>query len=183
MNIVPTQLAGVYRVGTSTFHDSRGAFSRYYCENELASIVGNRKIVQINHSLTNAVGSVRGLHYQRAPHAEMKLVRCIKGSIWDIAVDLRAGSATFLQWHAEILSAENANMLTIPEGCAHGFQVLEANSEIIYFVTASYEPGAEGGVRYNDMRIAIDWPLAATEISDKDRQIPLLTENFSGISV
>jgi dTDP-4-dehydrorhamnose 3,5-epimerase len=112
--------------------DERGFFTRLFCHNELGELIGARQIVQINQSSTRTVGAVRGLHYQHGPSAEMKLVRCIKGKVWDVAVDLRAGSPTFLYWHAEELSAENAHMMVIPEGFAHGFQVLEEDSELLY---------------------------------------------------
>src|SRR3546814_535660 len=132
MKITPTALAGVSVVDTQAFRDHRGAFARLFCERELASIMGGRHIVQINHSRTTMVGAVRGMHFQSAPHAEMKLVRCLKGRVWDVAVDLRAGSPTFLRWHAQELSEDNARMLVISEGCAHGFQALEPDSELLY---------------------------------------------------
>jgi len=126
MKIVATPISGVFEVETTPFVDHRGAFARLYCEHELAEVIGGRRIVQINHSRTEMAGVVRGLHYQHPPHAEMKLVRCLKGRVWDVAVDLRQGSQTFLKWHAVELSPARANMLVIPEGLAHGFQVLEA---------------------------------------------------------
>ena len=152
-------IGGVHVVDSRAFFDERGAFGRLYCDHDLAGVIGPRRIVQINHSRTNTIGTVRGLHYQRAPHAEMKLVRCLKGKVWDVAVDLRAGSPTLLQWHAEELSAENCRMLVIPEGCAHGFQVLEEASELLYLHTAFYEPPAEGGIQPTDPALAIPWPL------------------------
>src|SRR5262249_48876555 len=135
-----TELPGVSIVDSTPFKDHRGAFARLFCERELASIIGERRIVQINHSRTATRGAVRGLHYQRPPDAEMKLVRCLKGRVWDVAVDLRRGSPTFLRWHAEELSAANGRMIAIPEGCAHGFQVLEPDSELLYLHTAFYNP-------------------------------------------
>lgn len=182
MNVLPTPLAGVMVIETTPFTDHRGAFSRLYCERELSGVLGTRHIVQINHSRTGAPGAVRGMHYQRPPHAEMKLVRCLKGRVWDVAVDLRAGSPTFLQWHAVELSPENGKMLVIPEGCAHGFQLFEAGSELLYLHTAFYEKSAEGGVRYNDPAVGIPWPLPATDLSERDRHHPLLIETFTGIA-
>jgi dTDP-4-dehydrorhamnose 3,5-epimerase len=179
----PTSLAGVAVVETTPRYDHRGAFARLYCDDELSTIIGHRRIVQINHSRTHIVGAVRGMHYQHSPHAEMKLVRCLKGRVWDVAVDLRAGSPTFLQWHAQELSAENVLMLAIPEGCAHGFQAMEADSELLYLHTAFYTPTAEGGLRSTDPRLNISWPLPVSDLSDRDRAHPLLTADFSGVLV
>ena len=181
MNVTQTALSGVVVVETTAFADHRGAFARLYCERELAPIVGERRIVQINSSRTRTVGAVRGMHFQAPPHAEMKLVRCLKGRVWDVAVDLRAGSSTFLKWHPEELTPENSRMLVIPEGCAHGFQVLEPDSEILYLHTASYTPDAEGGVRHDDPQLAINWPLPVTDISRRDISHPRIGPDFHGI--
>ena len=129
------------------------------------------------------VGAVRGLHFQHPPHAEMKLVRCLKGKVWDVAVDLRAGSSTFMQWHAEEMSPKNSRMLVIPEGCAHGFQVLEKNSELLYLHTSFYAPGFEGGVLFSDPRLNISWPLPVTDLSERDRHHPLIAPDFMGLIV
>ena len=183
VNIRPTRIAGLV-VGETTPHiDDRGAFARLYCERELASFIGQRRIVQINHSRTAAIGAVRGLHYQRPPHAEMKLVRCLKGRVWDVAVDLRHDSPTFLHWHAEELTPANSRMMVIPEGFAHGFQVLEPESELLYLHTAFYEPEAEGGLRHDDPSLAINWPLAVNDLSARDGSHSLIDFNFSGISL
>lgn len=181
MNVSQTPLHDVMIVETTAFSDERGLFARLYCENELSEIIGHRRIVQINYSRTHTVGAVRGLHYQQPPHAEMKLVRCLKGRVWDVAVDLRAKSPTFLQWHAEELTPDNARMLVIPEGCAHGFQVLEADSELLYLHTAAYQPNAEGGVAYNEPSLNIAWPLPITELSQRDRHHALIGTDFLGI--
>jgi dTDP-4-dehydrorhamnose 3,5-epimerase len=181
MNITPTKLAGVVVVETDKFVDPRGEFARLYCDSELEQVIGPRRIVQINISLTRKVGALRGLHFQYAPHEEMKLVRCLQGRVWDVVVDLRAGSPTFLEWHAEELSSKNSRMLVIPEGCAHGFQVLEEDSEMLYLHTEFYMPKADGRVRYNDPLIQIEWPLKVTEISIPDRDQNLLPSNFSGV--
>lgn len=183
MNVLPTPIAGVAVVETTPHADHRGAFARLFCQQELAPLTGRRNIVQINHSRTTHPGAVRGLHFQHPPHAEMKLVRCIRGHVWDVAVDLRAGSPTFLQWHAEELSAVNARMLVIPEGCAHGFQVLEADSELLYLHTAFYAPEAEGGLRHDDLRLGISWPRTVTDLSERDRSHPLLTADFAGLAL
>lgn len=150
---------------------------------DLAPAIGNRRIVQINHSLTCTVGALRGMHFQHAPHAEMKMVRCLKGRVWDAVVDLRYGSPTFLQWVAQELTPENALMMVIPEGCAHGFQILEENSELLYLHTAPYTPEAEGGVRYDDPAIEIDWPMPAVDLSERDMHHPLIKHPFQGIKL
>ena len=181
MKLVPTAIAGVFVAQTNAFQDNRGAFARLYCETELAEAVAGRQIRQINHSRTAAVGAVRGMHFQFAPDAETKMVRGLKGRVWDVAVDLRKGSPTFLQHHAQELSPSNALMLVIPEGCAHGFQVLEPDSELLYLHTANYTPGAEGGVRFNDPVLNLPWPLQITDLSERDKKHPLLNKNFQGI--
>ncbi|MFL9671404.1 dTDP-4-dehydrorhamnose 3,5-epimerase [Pseudomonas marginalis] len=183
MNIRNTPIAGAVVAETQPFQDHRGAFSRLFCERSLSDIIGEQRIVQINHSRTTTLGAVRGLHFQYAPHAEMKLVRCLKGRVWDVVVDLRAHSKTFLQWHAEELSPETGRMLVIPQGCAHGFQVLEAESELLYLHTAFYDPGAEGAVRYDDPRIGITWPLPVTDLSERDKNHALLSNEFAGLHV
>jgi dTDP-4-dehydrorhamnose 3,5-epimerase len=183
MKLLPTAIEGVILAETNLSSDHRGAFSRLFCERELASVLGERRIVQINQSLTVAVGTVRGMHYQHPPHAEMKLVRCIKGRILDVVVDLRAESPTLLQWHAEELSSKNARMLIIPEGCAHGFQVLDSDSELLYLHTNYYTPEAEDGVLHNDSRLAISWSLPVTNLSERDQGYPIIPQDFGGIEV
>lgn len=182
MNVIPTPVAGVVVVETSLIRDHRGSFARLFCAEHLQAVIGARRIMQINQSRTRARGAVRGLHFQSAPHAEMKLVRCIRGRVWDVAVDLRAGSPTFRRWHAEELSADNARMLVVPEGCAHGFQVLEADSELLYLHTACYRPEAEGGVQPTDPGLAVAWPLPVADLSARDRAHPLLAAEFAGIT-
>lgn len=167
-------LAGLKKVTRRELADERGFFSRFFCMDELAAAGWQRPIVQINHSQTRQRGAVRGLHFQRPPHAEMKFVSCTHGSVWDVAVDLREDSPTYLKWHAEILSAQNRVSLLIPEGFAHGFQALEADAELIYLCSEPYHPRAEGGLRYDDEALGIAWPLAVTQVSDKDqRLVPL----------
>ncbi|WP_248799492.1 dTDP-4-dehydrorhamnose 3,5-epimerase family protein [Pseudomonas sp. MWU13-2105] len=183
MNIRPTTLDGALVVETQPYQDHRGAFSRLFCEKSLAQALGGLHIAQINHSRTTAVGAVRGLHFQHPPHAEMKMVRCLKGRVWDVVVDLRADSPTFLQWHAEELTPQTGRMLVIPQGCAHGFQVLEADSELLYLHTAFYEPAAEGAVRYDDPRVGITWPLPVTDLSERDKNHALLSNEFAGLHV
>ena len=183
MKIRQTPIMGLVAIDSDSQIDQRGIFARLYCQKELCEIVGTRQILQINQSCTRNIGAVRGLHYQLEPHAEMKLVRCLKGKVWDVAVDLRSGSPTFLKWHAEELSPENATMMIIPEGFAHGFQVLEADSELLYLHTAYYASSAEAGVRPTDSRLSISWPLPVQDLSDRDLSHPLLTSDFTGLSV
>lgn len=178
MKLARTDLPGVMLVTGSPHTDPRGSFARLFCARELAGVLGERHIVQINHSCTAAVGAVRGLHFQRAPHAEMKLVHCLRGRVWDVAVDLRVESPTFLQWHAEELTPEHHRMLLIPEGCAHGFQVLAPDSELLYLHTAFYAPEAEGGVRHDDPALGIRWPLPVTDLSPRDRSHPPIDDRF-----
>ena len=168
---------------TAKICDHRGAFARLFCEQDLAKVFGERRIVQINHSRTTQVGAVRGMHFQHAPQAEMKMVRCLKGRVWDVAVDLRKNSPTFLAWHAVELSMDNTDMMVIPEGCAHGFQVLEPDSELLYLHTAAYAPSAEAGVRHDDPLLAIKWPIAVTDVSERDKAHPLLNDSFCGVEL
>ena len=183
MKITPTRIEGVAVVETRRIGDHRGVFSRLFCTEELTPILNDRSVVQINHSLTQSRGAVRGMHFQFPPHAEMKLVRCLRGRIWDVAVDLRRHSATFLEWHAEELAPDSMRMLVIPEGCAHGFQVLENDSELLYLHTASYNQAFEGGVRHDDPRLAINWPIVPSDLSERDLNHPLLTSTYEGIEI
>lgn len=163
--------------------DHRGYFERMFCGEQLHSLTSGKRIAQINHTLTVKRGTVRGLHFQYPPHAETKIVSCMRGEVFDVAVDLRQGSSTFLEWHAEILSAENHRTMLIPEGFAHGFQTLTEDCELLYIHTASYEPGAQGGLNAQDSRLAIRWPEAVTELSSRDVSLPLLTESFLAINL
>lgn len=176
-------LSGAYVTRSSRRSDERGTFSRLFCASELANILQGRKIVQINHSVTRRRGAVRGLHFQQPPFAEMKLVRCLRGSVWDVAVDLRKGSDTFLHWHAEELTPANEKMIVIPEGFAHGFQTLEADSELLYLHTEFYHPESEGGYPPTDARISIQWPLTISALSDRDASHAPVTDDFQGIAL
>lgn len=166
-------LAGLTRVERHPMQDGRGFFERLFCAEELAACGWRQPIAQINHSLTRQASSVRGLHYQRAPHAEMKLVTCLRGAVWDVAVDLRADSPTFLHWHAEELSASNARALLIPPGFAHGFQALTDDAELLYCHSHPYTPGAETGVYPLDQRLGIAWPLPVAQLSPRDAGLPV----------
>lgn len=176
-------LSGLKRVARQQLGDQRGFLSRLFCAEELAAAGWQKPIVQINHTFTARRGTVRGLHYQMQPHTEMKLVSCIRGEIWDVAVDLRANSATFLQWQAEILSADNKHALLIPEGFAHGFQALSDDCELLYLHTAAYAPQTEAGLRFDDPQVNITWPLSVTELSARDQAHPLLTTSFNGVKM
>lgn len=181
MNIRLTPITNLVIVESQSFRDERGSLARLFCEKELSPIIGSRKIVQINHSYTQNAGTVRGLHFQHAPHAEMKLVRCLKGKVWDVVVDLRPKSSSFKQYYAQELSPQNTYMIVIPEGFAHGFQVLEAGSELLYLHTAFYNQQSEGGVRYDDPELGIAWPLPVTDISQRDSRYPNIDSGFKGI--
>jgi len=183
LKIQDSGFAGLLVVDTSARRDDRGEFGRLFCERELADCLRGRRIVQINRSVTRTRGAVRGMHYQRPPCAEMKFVRCLRGRVFDVAVDLRAGSPTFRRWFARELSPENALMLVIPEGFAHGFQVLEPDSEFLYLHTASYDPASEGAVAAGDPAIAIGWPLPISEMSARDRGHALLAADFTGLEI
>jgi len=176
MQFEETSLKGCYVIRTTPFTDQRGVFARFFCERELAKVIGDRKIVNVNFSRTLKKGSIRGMHFQRFPDAEMKFVRCIRGKVFDVAVDLRKESPTYLHWYGVELSAENMNMLAIPEGFAHGFQALEDDVEIMYLVTSFYSPSCEGGLNYADPQIAICWPLHITDVSEKDLHHPYIRD-------
>ena len=183
MKFIKTPIPDLYIIVPEPFQDKRGKFSRIYCFTELKEIGNSKSLVQINHSLTKQKGAIRGMHFQYPPRAEIKIIKCIKGSIFDVAIDLRKGSPTFLKWHGEILSAENIKALYIPEGFAHGFQTLEENCELLYFHTESYSPKDEGAVKFDDPLIGIEWPLEISDISDKDKKHKLLSEEFKGVSI
>jgi len=171
-----TPINGVFEFLGQPFRDHRGAFLNAYRSQEPAFMVswGDRRIAQVNLSRTEAVGTIRGLHLQADPHSEAKLVRCIKGRVFDVAVDLRRDSSTYGQWQGLELSPELGNALLIPEGCAHGFQVLEPGGELLYLHSGAWVPEAETGVRWDDPQLAIAWPLPVTDLSDRDRSLPFL---------
>jgi len=174
-------LDGLVRIERQRLGDSRGFLARLFCAEELAHAGWHKPIVQIAHTFTARRGTVRGMHYQRPPHAEMKLVSCVRGEVWDVAVDMRAASTTFLIWHAELLSADNGRAMLIPEGFAHGFQALTDDAELLYLHSAAYAPGAEAGLNPLDPRLALPWPLPVGEMSERDRSHALLTASFEGV--
>lgn len=180
-NFISTPIAGVIKVQRKKQGDARGFLSRIFCQDLLSNIGWTKPIEQINHTLTQKVGAVRGVHFQHPPFTEVKLVTCISGEVWDVVVDLRQGSATFLHWHAEILSANNLTSLLLPEGVAHGFQVLAPDSELLYCHSASYMPEAEGGLHPLDPNLDIKWPLEVRELSERDQSHPFISDTYKGI--
>lgn len=174
-------LAGLYAVERQRLSDSRGDLSRIFCAEELASIGWIQPIAQINHTHTLRRGTVRGLHFQIPPYAEAKLVSCIRGVVWDVALDLRRESATFLQWHARELGADNGCALLIPQGFAHGFQALTDDAEMLYCHSQAYAPKAEAGIHPLDPRLSITWPLPISDMSSRDASHAWLTTDFEGI--
>ena len=182
-SIKELSLVGLKLIERKRLGDARGYLSRLFCRDELAAAGWHKPVAQINHTNTALRGTVRGMHYQTPPHAEMKVVTCIRGEVWDVAVDLRAHSPTFLQWQAQILSADNTYALLIPEGFGHGFQTLVDDCELLYMHTEAYAPQAEAALRFDDPRLAITWPLPVAEISVRDQAHPLLTAQFNGIKL
>jgi dTDP-4-dehydrorhamnose 3,5-epimerase len=169
-----TPLSGAYVIDIEPRVDQRGFFARAFCRKEFEEHELETNIVQGNISFNESAGTLRGMHYQRSPHAEVKLVRCTRGSIFDVIVDLRLNSPTYRKWFGDILSAENRRMMYVPKGFAHGYQTLDDQSEVLYMVTETYAPSCESGVRWDDPAIGIEWPLPEPIVSERDRQHPLL---------
>lgn len=182
-DIIPTPLTGLTLLRHNAIEDHRGFFSRFFCADEFFEAGLKKPIAQINHTLTKNKGAVRGLHFQYPPHEEVKIVSCIHGEIFDVAVDLRRSSPTYLHWHGVILSASNRQSLLIPEGYAHGFQTLTEDCELIYLHTASYAPESEGALNVLDSTLGISWPLAVSELSERDRNHKLIEQDFQGIAL
>lgn len=183
MKFIEATLAGAYAIELEPFMEERGLFARTFCQKEFATIGFHKQIVQINHSVTKQKGTIRGMHYQRPPVSEIKIIRCVQGKIFDVMVDLRANSLTFMQWHGMELSKDNLRMAYIPVGFAHGFQTLTDNAELIYHHSAFYSPEYEHGLRFDDPALAIKWPLPLGVISPKDQSYPLTNKNFKGIKI
>lgn len=179
-SISDTRLPGLKRVDRRRIEDERGFLSRLYCADALAEAGFCDPIAQVNQTLTLLAGTIRGMHYQTAPHAEDKFVTCLGGEIFDVAVDLRRDSPTFLQWHGELLSAGNGRSLFIPKGFAHGFQTLSADCTLLYLHTASYCREAEAALNALDPALAIDWPLPVADMSPRDRGHPFVEPGFIG---
>jgi dTDP-4-dehydrorhamnose 3,5-epimerase len=165
-------LAGACLIHPDKRGDERGFFARFFCQRELREAGLMTEIAQINNSLSAERGTLRGMHYQLAPAAETKIVRCIRGALFDVILDLRPRSPTFKQWFGTTLSAENRSLLYVPKGLAHGFLTLEPNTEVLYLVDEYYAPHQERGARYNDPAFGIEWPAEPVVISDKDRHWP-----------
>jgi dTDP-4-dehydrorhamnose 3,5-epimerase len=172
MVFTQTRIEGAYIVDPQRIEDDRGFFARAWCKKEFAEHNLKTQIAQVNAGFSPRKGTIRGMHYQRAPHEEVKICRCVMGAIYDVLTDLRPHSATYKEWLAVELTPENGRMLYIPEGCAHGYQTLVDNSELWYFTSQFYAPGYATGVRYNDPVFAIEWPLPVQVISDADRSWP-----------
>ena len=176
-----TPLPGLRLIQRQRIGDHRGFLDRLFCADELTAAGWALPIAQINHTYTHRQGTVRGMHFQYPPHAEMKFVICLRGAVWDVAVDLRPDSPTFLAWHGEELSPENQRALLIPEGFAHGFQALAADVEMFYCHTASFAPYAEGGLHPEDPRLSINWPQPISELSERDSAHCLINDTFKGV--
>lgn len=182
-DILPTSITDLLVLHHKPIGDSRGYLERLFCANELQTLLHGKTIIQINHSSTVKRGTVRGMHFQYPPYTELKFVSCLHGKVFDVSIDLRHGSPTFLNWHAEILSADRHNTLMIPEGFAHGFQTLTKDCQMLYLHTANYQPSAEGGLNAQDPRLAIQWPLPISAQSHRDQAHAMLTSDFLGITV
>ena len=183
MNFIPLKLSGAYLIEHKLIEDHRGSFSRLFCKNELKKIGHTDDVVQISQSINPKPGTLRGLHYQKPPRAEIKIIKCISGAVFDVIVDLRRYSATFLQWCAVTLTKEDRKMIYVPKGFAHGFQTLERESHLIYFTTAFYSRSHEGALHYQDPLLSISWPLKISTISERDEQLPFITKRFTGLDV
>jgi dTDP-4-dehydrorhamnose 3,5-epimerase len=183
LEIEDTPIAGLMRVRRSRLGDERGFLARIFCADELRDAGWKAPVAQINHTRTAERGSVRGLHFQRPPRAEKKLVQCLRGEVFDVAVDLRRGSPTFLQWHGERLSGDNGVALLIPEGFAHGLQTLAGDVDMLYCHSVAYAAESEGGVHPRDPRLAIAWPLPIALLSPRDDAHAWLGDDYEGIAV
>lgn len=183
MKFTETPLKGSYVIEIAPFQDSRGWFVRTFCKETFAHIGHTKEWVQMNHSFTKKKGTIRGMHYQLPPFSEIKMVRCIAGVVLDVIIDIRETSPTFLQWFSVELSAQNHNMIYIPEGFAHGFQSLTDNCELLYHHTNFYAHSVEQGIRYDDNIININWGLSPTELSERDSNFATIQNDYRGIKL
>jgi dTDP-4-dehydrorhamnose 3,5-epimerase len=181
MQFRKTPLEGAYLVELEKQDDDRGFFARLFCEKEFGAAGLETRFVQINNSLTATKGTLRGLHYQLPPAAEVKVVRAVKGALWDVIVDLRAGSTTYLRWFGTELNEDNRLMMYVPRGFGHGFIALTDNVETLYLNSAIYAPETERGLRWNDPAVRIEWLQQPQEMSSKDRKWPDLNPEFHGV--
>jgi len=183
MDFIPTPINGLYVVSVKKLVDERGIFARTYCKTDFKKIGFDKEFVQFNHSFNKSIGTIRGMHFQKIPFAETKLIRCVQGAVYDVAVDIRKDSSTFLQAFGIELNEDNMLSILIPEGFAHGFQTLQDNTALIYHHTAFYTPGADFGFRFNDTALNIKWQMPAVNVSDKDKSYDLIDKNFKGLII
>lgn len=181
LKLIELPLRGLFCLQHQVHEDQRGRFARIFCEGSLAAFGQPFHVRQINHSSTRGVGTLRGLHFQRSPQPEAKLISCVHGEVWDVAVDIRQGSPTYLHWHAEHLIAGDGRSLLLPPGFAHGFQALSEDAQLLYLHSADYAPEHEGGLLATDPRLAISWPLPVANLSARDATHPLVAEGFQGV--
>lgn len=174
---------GLALIDAEPFVDSRGAFTRFFCAEELSNQLGSKSIVNVNFSKTVNKGSVRGLHFQYPPKAEAKFVRCIRGRVFDVIVDVRKGSTSYLKWYGFELDSSRQNMVYVPEGFAHGFQTLESNAELLYLHTEYHSRINEDGLRYDDPLLGIRWPLKISDVSEKDNNHQYLSTKFKAVNL
>jgi dTDP-4-dehydrorhamnose 3,5-epimerase len=179
----PVALAGAYLIKLEPHGDERGSFARTMCSKEFAEHGMDFSFVQQNMSVTQFAGTIRGMHYQKPPHSEAKLIRCVRGAVLDVIVDLRAGSPTYMEHASFRLDDENRHQLYIPTGFAHGFQTLADDVEMTYLMSKAHAPGTEAGLRYDDPVLGIDWPLPVAVIADKDLRWPLLRSSGAAIDI
>jgi dTDP-4-dehydrorhamnose 3,5-epimerase len=176
MKFTASPLKGCYLIDLEPREDCRGFFARYFCKNEFLAKNLNTQWVQINNSMSRQIGTLRGLHLQRPPNAEVKLVRCLRGAVWDVVVDLRENSGTFGRWFGATLSEENRTMMYVPKGFAHGFITLKTDAEILYLVSECYSPKSEDALLWSDPAVGIQWPMLPNHISEKDEKASYLAE-------
>jgi len=181
MRFERTPIAGLWQIETVPRADERGSLTRIFCAQAFERVAPGLCFVQVNHSITPRRGTIRGLHFQRAPAAEWKLIRCLRGRVFDVTVDLREGSSTFGRWHAIELSEDNQHEILIPPGCAHGFQALADRCELFYQHSEPYTPDREDGVRHDDPRLAIAWPEPETAMSPRDRAFAAIDTGFQAV--
>jgi dTDP-4-dehydrorhamnose 3,5-epimerase len=182
LDIKELPLKGSYIITPNKYEDDRGSFARVFCQEEMSNIT-DENFMQVNHSITVKKGTVRGMHFQYLPNAEVKMVKCIKGAVLDVIVDIRENSPTFLKHHSEVLSADNMKMIYIPKGFAHGFQTLEENSELLYFHSSIYTPNNEGALNVKDSLLKIKWPLDIMCLSKKDKEHEFINDDFKGVNI
>lgn len=179
--IINTNFDGLKVIQRIPIGDERGFLERIFCNDTFNHLTGNKNVMQINHSITNKKGTVRGLHYQIDPYSEIKIISCLKGEIWDVALDLRTNSSTYLKYFGIHLTEDNFKSIIIPEGFAHGFQTLKEKCELLYLHTQRYQKDYERGINPIDSAIGIEWPLPITQLSKRDKNHAMIDEKFLGI--